>query len=79
MTTSDRRLLWAIAVCAALGVACLGTGVWGLVHPAGAPYWLSNEPVGGIFAGVIFLGLAVGELVHRIRRGPQSPGRHTRG
>lgn len=80
MTRSDRRLLVAIAGAAAIGVVCIGVGIWGIRHPPPAeePYWLTTVSIGGVVGGAIFIGLALTELIGRIRRGPHDPGRHTR-
>lgn len=77
-SASDRRLLLAIAVAAIVGVTCVVGGLWGIAHSGPEdPYWLTTMSVGGVIGGLIFIGIALAELIRRIRRGPQQPGRHT--
>jgi hypothetical protein len=76
---ADRR--FAVVVGCVFLAACLGIafGVWSLSQP-----WTDDLPisvvaasVGGVLGGVILIGLSTAELVHRLRNGPQEPGRHS--
>jgi hypothetical protein len=81
VTELDRRnwlaILWGFGVASlsALGAA------WG-VH-----LWANGEHdrltgrliAGGVVAGLAFTSIAIGELIWRLRHGPQKPGRHTKG
>lgn len=75
---ADRR--FALVLGCVFLVACLGIafGVWSLSRP-----WTHDLPisvvagsVGGVLGGAILIGLSIAELVHRLRNGPQEPGRH---
>jgi hypothetical protein len=80
VTEHDRRnwlaILWGFGLAA---FSLLGTA-WG-IH-----LWANGEHdrlvgkmiVGGAIAGLAFTTVAIGELVWRLRHGPQEPGRHTR-
>ena len=72
------RLLWlAIVGCLAGGPALAAFSVW---------YWLftgphvyhRGHPIEGIIVGLVLFGIGMGELVHRVRHGPQKPGRRIR-
>src|SRR5215210_2420723 len=66
---SDRGLAVAIAGTAVIGLVSLGGGLWGLLFPP--PEWLPVQvvvaPTGGIVAGIILLGFAMFEFLHRLR------------
>jgi hypothetical protein len=74
-------LLVAIGTSMVIGLASLVAGIWGLWHQPveGVPYRLSGSPIGAVVAGLIFSGFGLAELIHRVRTGPEVPGRHTRG
>ncbi len=81
MRRSDRRLLAAIGTSMLIGLASLVAGVRGLGHQPvdGLPYRVYFAPVGAVLAGLIFFGFGLAELIHRVRTGPEVPGRHNRG
>lgn len=61
-----------------LGAVCIVFAIWGTLHP-----WREVSPRGvgpgaGFVVGPIFIGFGILEVVHRVRNGPQQPGRHTR-
>jgi len=74
----DRALVAAVVCCFLLGAACLAVAVWGTLHQGGPLPIRSVPPETGFVAGPIFIGLAVAEVVHRLRSGPQPGGRHSR-
>jgi hypothetical protein len=61
-----------------LGAVCLGVAVWGSQHPQGDVPFRGVPPEAGFVAGPIFIGFGLFEVLHRLRNGPQQPGRHTR-
>ena len=77
----DRRLTRFVVGSTCVGLLFLGVGVWELTSPEPD---LQNAQYAGVWFGALTLGvLAVGlpwvEVVRRIRRGDQEPGRHTTG
>jgi len=77
----DLALAVAILFSLSLGGVCLAIALWGIRHPPGevsATIYRQVPPEYGFIAGPIFIGFGVYELAHRIRRGPQPPGRHAR-
>lgn len=73
---SDRRLLLAIA-CFCIG----GSGLTAVAILALANFEISRVSRGFLILavlGVVFFALGAGELVHRMRHGPQRPSRHMR-
>lgn len=71
------QLLWlAIAVCCIGGPAITALSVWALVAGLDPPGWV--HPIEGIILGPVFFVVGMGELLHRIRHGPQKPGRRIR-
>ena len=75
---ADRQFF--VVIAGVFLVSCLGMGyaVWSLSRP-----WVDDLPisvvaaaVGGVLGGAILIGLAIAELVHRLRNGAQEPGRH---
>lgn len=87
-SVSDRWLFlaiaeWAaIAGLAAIGVICVGLGVWEIVDPVHPewPHWLTVTLalVFGVGGGTNLIALALMKLIRRIRLGPPERGRHTR-
>jgi len=75
----DRRnwhgILWGFGLATFLLVGA----AWGVDRAAGGDHdrAVSKLIVGGV-VGFVVLSIAIGELVWRLRHGPQEPGRHTR-
>ena len=74
----DRGRWVAIGLCGLFGLAMLTSAGWVAHRPTGSFLADSRLVGGGVVGGVIFLGFATYELVVRLRRGPQPPGRHAR-
>ena len=76
---ADRRFAVVIG-CVSLA-ACLGIafGVWSLSQSwtEDLPFSVIAACVSGVLGGVILIGFSIAELVHRLRNGPQEPGRHS--
>jgi hypothetical protein len=71
------QLLWlAIAVCCIGGPAITALGVWALVAGFDPPGRV--HPIEGIIVGPVLIAVGMGELLHRVRHGPQKPGRRIR-
>jgi hypothetical protein len=72
---ADRRLIIAI-VCFCVGGPLLTvTSIWLLLQP-----WPTGKGrlLAGALLGPVLLAYGMGELVHRLRHGPQEPGRRLR-
>lgn len=81
MQVLGRRLWLAIIGFLLGGLTLTGFGVWELLAApdwglSGGLYWRGT--LGALVSGVVFTSVATEELVHRVRKGPQQPGRHTR-
>jgi hypothetical protein len=77
LNRADRPFL-AIGSALIVGVVCLVVGVWVELRSPDM-HWAWFYPLGaGVVVALIFIGFAAVELVHRLRQGPQEPGRHTR-
>ena len=74
----DRHLTLAVLLLLLLGAVCIGFAVWGSQHPWRAVPFRGVPPEAGYIPGPIFIGFGLVEVVHRLRNGPQQPGRHTR-
>jgi heme/copper-type cytochrome/quinol oxidase subunit 3 len=75
----DQRLLSVLLLSFILGAVCLAFATWAMSHPWRAPRsYRAALPELGLVTGLIFIGFALYELVHRVRKGPQQPGRHAR-
>jgi len=61
-----------------LGAVCIGLAIWGSQHPWPHVPFLGVPPEAGFVAGPIFIGFGIFEVIHRLRNGPQRPGRHGR-
>lgn len=75
----DRRnwhgILWGFALASLLLVGA----AWGIYRAAGGEHDRTvGKLIAGGFLGFAMLSFAIGELVWRLRGGPQEPGRHTR-
>jgi uncharacterized membrane protein YphA (DoxX/SURF4 family) len=75
----DRRLFSVVLLCFFLGAVCIAVATWAILHPGRPPHsFRAAVPELGLIAGLIFIGFGLYELVHRLRKGPQQPGRHAR-
>ncbi len=71
----------AVGVVFLLGAFCLAFAVWGVRHPpteASVAIYRAAPPELGFIVGPIFIGFGLYELGHRLRRGQQPEGRHSR-
>lgn len=78
MNERDRRNWLAILWAFGLGGLSLGGAGWGIHLWANGTHdrLAGRMIVGGVVAGLAFTVVAVGELVWRLRHGPQELGRH---
>jgi hypothetical protein len=75
----DRAHLVTISAALCGGLVLIGIGVLEVLNPPRIPGGYAPKGSGGfLVSGLIFTGIAIVELVRRVRRGPQPPGRHTR-
>lgn len=77
---ADRRLARFVACSTCVGLVFLGVGIWMLMNPVPE---LENMSYGGAWFGALVIGvLGIGlpwiEVLRRVRRGDEEPGRHTR-
>ena len=61
-----------------VGAVCIVFAIWAALHPWRDGPYPGLPPEVGFIIGPIFIGFGILELGHRLRNGPQQPGRHAR-